>query len=331
MAARALAELKRVLQYYGEDANAFREALQRCPDVVTQEAPLGRFLQGTDNCVEESARKICNYWKLRKEVYGEKWYLPLTLTKGNTALTDVAIQIAELGICYPLPPNKDGDTVLYFCRERRKFSETKQNAMGATLYHRFQATFLFLHWASTQPNHKVLLAYLILERDPNPRPQVMEFWCKAARDAFPIQVTGIRHVIATNKKHEKYFRNEVIPFFLKLTEGPLSFTTRSYDLIVEDSPAKERTAVRNFYVSKYGFRPDSLPPTMGGKFSYGAFKKWYFKDASNSVSAPLQPPLDNNMTTTPLETPLNLLAMAASLHENDRKRLRTGDNSNNNK
>ena len=97
MAEKTLEELKQALQTR-EDADAFREALERCPDLVNKEAPLERYLRSTDNNVEESARKIGNYWKLRKEVFGERWSFPLTLTPGHSALTDIAIQCVEKGL-----------------------------------------------------------------------------------------------------------------------------------------------------------------------------------------------------------------------------------------
>lgn len=66
-------------------------------------------------CVPQlAAERLVKYWDLRKVVFGEKAYLPMTLKGGCLSETDV--ENLKLGFFCLLPPDKYGRTVLYEAR-----------------------------------------------------------------------------------------------------------------------------------------------------------------------------------------------------------------------
>ena len=56
------------------------------PQLVRQETKLVDFLRTEHFDVKKASQRICNYWKFRKEIFEDRWLLPMTQS-GNGALT----------------------------------------------------------------------------------------------------------------------------------------------------------------------------------------------------------------------------------------------------
>jgi hypothetical protein len=93
---------------------AYLAALEACPDVVKTESPAIRFLRSENYDASRAAERLVKYWDLRKVVFGEKAFLPMTLKGG--CLMEQDAESLRLGHFCLLPPDKFGRTVLYECR-----------------------------------------------------------------------------------------------------------------------------------------------------------------------------------------------------------------------
>ena len=70
---------------------AYLEALCNAPAVVKAEADPTQFLRRDDMNVSAAARRMCNYWNLRKETFAERFTSPLLDLSGNGALSQATI------------------------------------------------------------------------------------------------------------------------------------------------------------------------------------------------------------------------------------------------
>lgn len=270
----AISELQEQLAK-SDAAVEYQLALDVCPDLVAKESNLEKYLKATNCDVNESARKIAQYWKTRKVVFGEeKWTLPIRLT-GKNAFHNETIQMlqrtatdeAGIGGGYLLLPDKYGNTVLFFTRGRLSY-RTRNHRLGLTLHHKKQACFWYFHMISMQPTPIFIMVFPILERAPKTFPQINDFFAHCCRDLFPIHCLAIHTVCASNSTRKKYIVEAFLPFLWKVIQGPFSFARRTIDLVVENTRDDEQAAMAKIFVEKYGINPDSLPPTLGGDWDY---------------------------------------------------------------
>lgn len=101
----------------GERRAAYEEAMEKAPHLVAEESPVDRFLRFKDGDPWAAAESLANYWELRKEVFEERTFMPLTQT-GNGALTTLHQEIIRSGVLATLPPDDRGRHVLVFDRSR---------------------------------------------------------------------------------------------------------------------------------------------------------------------------------------------------------------------
>lgn len=254
------------------DATNYRDALAHCPQLVRSECDPQRYLLFTNNNVEQSAQKIVNYWNTRKQVFGERWLLPLSMDPPDSALDEQTIAILNVGTVYLLPPNKDGHTIMYWLRDRVNFTPKKQEQMGIDFGRRQQIVFIMLHYISLQHNPTFVLANISLQRDPKSQPRLTASFANMVQSCFPLTLSAVHVLFKTTSKRSKYIAETFVPFFWKMIQGPLNFTRRTLDVVVEDEFKKERAAIAKVMVEKYGW--ETLPPGLGGTFGFDDFKEW---------------------------------------------------------
>ena len=69
-----------------EDKDAYMEATRKCPALIQKESSPEVYLRATNYDVQQAAKKMALYWKLRKAIIGPyKAFLPMTL---NGAMSD---------------------------------------------------------------------------------------------------------------------------------------------------------------------------------------------------------------------------------------------------
>lgn len=97
------------------DRRDYDRALENAPELVRQESPIKDFLITEGNNAYGAAVRLCNYWKSRHQIFGERWLLPLIQT-GTGALNRDDIELLRTGsyVVIPRPsPSADSTVLLY--------------------------------------------------------------------------------------------------------------------------------------------------------------------------------------------------------------------------
>ena len=58
----------------------YYRALEVIPNLVCKETRIADFLEVDQNDPRQAATRLALYWKSRKELFGERWLLPMTQT-----------------------------------------------------------------------------------------------------------------------------------------------------------------------------------------------------------------------------------------------------------
>mmetsp|Transcript_10738 Transcript_10738/g.20685 ORF Transcript_10738/g.20685 Transcript_10738/m.20685 type:complete len:398 (+) Transcript_10738:304-1497(+) len=76
--------------------HAYYRALEIIPDIVQQETKIRDFLYVENNDPQKAATRLARYWQTRKDLFVERWQLPMTQT-GTGCLSDFDIGILRSG------------------------------------------------------------------------------------------------------------------------------------------------------------------------------------------------------------------------------------------
>lgn len=129
---------------------AYLEALERAPRLVEMESNPMYFVQRENFNSWAAAQRIVSYWKQRKIVFGDRAFLPLTLTS-ESALSGVAVCALRKGTMMVLPNDAKGRSVVYL--DRSEFLALPCNVRIEMI---FYITFIAAH------NSKVLQKELVI-------------------------------------------------------------------------------------------------------------------------------------------------------------------------
>ena len=110
----------------------FLIAQRVCPQVVATESDPLRFLRFTNFDPWAAALRLAKYWKMRREIFGNQAFLPMTLT-GDGALSEEDITVIRAGSLVLLPYDNEGRSVLCVDMTRRP-DETIQKRMRTIFY-----------------------------------------------------------------------------------------------------------------------------------------------------------------------------------------------------
>ena len=97
------------------DKEAYLEAMERAPFLVEMESPAFRFLKREDFDPKSAALRLVAYWRERKEIFGDRAFLPMDLT-GKGALTEQDISVVDTKFFSLLEKDKEKRSVLFFNR-----------------------------------------------------------------------------------------------------------------------------------------------------------------------------------------------------------------------
>ena len=81
-----------------EEKEAYMEAIELAPQLVELESSPRLFLMANKFAPERAAMRLINYWELRRWLFGERAWLPLTAT-GNGALCLDDVRLLKTGFC----------------------------------------------------------------------------------------------------------------------------------------------------------------------------------------------------------------------------------------
>jgi hypothetical protein len=81
----------------------YRTAAETVPHLMEQETPLISFLRTADFDPTKAARRLALYWKFRREIFGERWLLPMTQTgRGALSMSDVETLRSGYLLVFPI-------------------------------------------------------------------------------------------------------------------------------------------------------------------------------------------------------------------------------------
>lgn len=87
-------------------------AVQFAPDLVLNESKIADFLRVERNDSFGAATRLAKYWKARKNVFGERWLLPMNQT-GHGALSAEDVAILRSGYIVVMPRYSGGIIALF--------------------------------------------------------------------------------------------------------------------------------------------------------------------------------------------------------------------------
>jgi hypothetical protein len=114
LAIQAFFELEQALELIpDEEKAAYTEAMHRVPDLVDSESDPFRFLWYEKYNISAAARRLVLYWEFRKELFGERAFLPMTQLE-NGALSEDDVAVLQTGYLALLPDDTDGCAVVCY-------------------------------------------------------------------------------------------------------------------------------------------------------------------------------------------------------------------------
>lgn len=246
---QSLAQLQGALLLIRDDEKIdLVEALTQVPGLVETESSPFKFLRRHGFEANVAARSLVTYWRYRREIFGERAFLPMTLA-GNGAMSDADISAFCKGYLIPLPRDVNGRSVVFTDKARLR------SILPVT---RRRCFFYSLHVAAE--NEKSItegfVAVSILEE--------MAFggnskaFAAFLADGLPITLHSNHIFCAVNEKSPN-------AFFAKYAAHMVSFLGLDgfqKTVLHATSLRDERKAI----MLSLGFREDSIPPSLGGSF-----------------------------------------------------------------
>lgn len=117
-----------------EDKEGYLEAIERAPMLVEEESNPRWFLRAEKNQPWAAAERFVNYWELRRWLFGERAWLPLTAT-GDGALSPFDVELLETGFCTLLPrEDRHGRGILCFQVPQQKLDADRLAMARVTFY-----------------------------------------------------------------------------------------------------------------------------------------------------------------------------------------------------
>jgi hypothetical protein len=154
-------ELERLLQDFHqaleeiplEDKEAYVEALERVPQLVELESHPLTFLKAEEDHAWAAAERCVQYWELRRWLFGERAWLPMTST-GNGTLCQDDINLLKTGFCCLLDDDGSERGVVCFQVTSRKLDYDRMAMVRVIFY----VLTVALERPSVQENGLVLVA-----------------------------------------------------------------------------------------------------------------------------------------------------------------------------
>jgi hypothetical protein len=125
-------EALRVVPLYEKED--YLKALEVSPQLVMTESDPLRFLRHQNFNAQTAAQGLARYWKRRREIFGERTFLPMTIT-GDGALSAEDIEFINSGVVAFLPSDVNGRTVICYDSSRRLEQHSVESHLRAAFYY----------------------------------------------------------------------------------------------------------------------------------------------------------------------------------------------------
>ncbi|GAX19169.1 hypothetical protein FisN_15Lu340 [Fistulifera solaris] len=258
------------------DKSAYLLAMQRVPDLVEDESPPTLFMEFSDCDAWAAATRLCNYWKHRFHVFGDRALLPLTL-KG--AMGPDGEKAAGVGVHYLLQNDKYGRTV--WCAESFLKMDSDPEVdynMRAKMYF-YIASKIFKNPNSVR--NGVIGIPLISEIEI---PLIDPRWIanlirsgKMFKECFPIRPAGTQVIY---KSSGGPLSNIVISIFLRLYSSLLGDPVNIH--VYSDSQSLKQLQEK---FEAIGITKEGLPKKVGGQQGPAEFLSRQQREENRNISS----------------------------------------------
>jgi hypothetical protein len=113
----------------------YYEALQKAPAIVQQESSHAMFWRCTSGNAWEAARRLVEYWTVRKQLFGERAYLPCAL---GGLLNEEDVTTLGKHLIAILPDDASGRPVLFWDRIRSVDSVASRQSIVRCMFYNMQ-------------------------------------------------------------------------------------------------------------------------------------------------------------------------------------------------
>jgi hypothetical protein len=296
---------------------AYLEALHVAPRLVESESNAMRFVRVEHYDSRAAARRLANYWTVRKELFGEKAFLPMTQS-GYGALTKEDVVVLSCGEVALLPNDDQGRSVLASDRNRMlgRIEDRHLSRLRIIFY-------LLSTLSENESNQKEGVVWLdvlvsprltdVSQAETEKTVQVM--------NAMPCRIKAA-HVIMCPPKTGKQRAVE-----LSLAINAMQAGLGKRVIVHTGGSASEILAK----LEPFGLVEDNLPPVMGGSWKYEEFARWQRQRTqleNSAVRLVGMPARDNWDTTSPSVTDKKerkrMLNVIHSRQKRERRRAEAG-------
>lgn len=231
----------------------YDEAVQNASSLVANESKFLDFLRTDNMDPDKAAVRIAMYWKYRKQIFEDRWLLPMTQT-GHGALSEQDILYLRTGYTTPIERPSGGPLCLV------DMSRVPQFVPGRT------NTRIVFYFATVMTDEGFQLDGLTIVQivTSAPRPAVdtdPEGW-KMFREALPLRVK--RLIVAQSYEQWKDALIDWLGYQVSLSAG---FKTRHHPYLIRgDSIASVAGQMQTMGIDRR-----YIPRSHGGEFDYSAF------------------------------------------------------------
>jgi hypothetical protein len=234
------------------------KALEIVPELVLTESDPMRFLRYTKFNVAAAAQSLVLYWKRRREVFGDRAFLPLTLT-GDSALSNDDIDCIKTGSVVILPNDAEGRAVMCFDLSRR---------IDHSLERRLRCAFYCGQVISeNEVSQTDGFALLVITNDGRMIDPAMTHCRNVLLYTFPVKLKAI-HLV---KCMSKWANNCLAQAFLSGMLKVFGHLVQGCQVYCHASQVREKIVQS---LESHGMSRRGLPRRVGGSWSYERFSDW---------------------------------------------------------
>lgn len=238
-----------------DEKEALLEIRENIPELAAKEAPPLRYLRFENYNTWAAAQRLATYWKVRKQVFGERWQLPMDST-GEGTLTRDEVVLFSSGYLAILPYDKRGRSVVCYDPSRRsEHSLEMRNRVGFYLW-----SVVAENPISQQEGAKCLIVQRTTKSDPDAQKAMFVVF-----ESLPIRYESV-HIMNCPYDFEKTtFLESLVPIMLRCLGVVAKRCT------VHVASTKEELVEK---LSKFDILPEGIPECLGGSWSYDLFSHW---------------------------------------------------------
>lgn len=303
---KGLEELQFAIAHLPPDSKAaYLEAMETAPELVDRESDPAYFLDREDHDPWAAASRLVAYWERRKELFGDRAFLPLDIMDATGALSFNDLEAMATGVLVQLPQDALGRDV--FCFDRSRFigsSAALQLSLLRSLFY-----WCYLTMGNEEARTTGVVAVTVIQdlasdvgrMDAKPAIDLIN-------DSFPIKIHSI-HLCLSGKSADLLTRlkQTVLPAIMMRLK---CFRSMQCHVHTDPLPVQEYANLQ-------------VPEWAGGMWSYSTFNSWFENrrkldknrcpgKRSTTAKPALESPSNTSEDSSALEASLDLLSAAAA-------------------